>query len=243
MPCYKMVAAAAPPQHSVRSTVRLDGGDAVDGPSATSPIHVDRTHSGAGRRRPGFNLFSGTASAALFASFALCLVLICAYSYVARRRTISGTRRRFLGRVRDLDLVPGRLSRRANSEPPLPRVATAVAKTLSSPAVPAADSSSGPAGDCPVCLEPLRGAGEVTAAHACGHVFHAPCIEPWLDRRDSCPVCRCTVSCRRDDPANEAPIAYAGGGARHLRGTVVVVIAAETTAWSPGSDEDEMLRR
>ncbi|KAM0889235.1 hypothetical protein ACQ4PT_027808 [Festuca glaucescens] len=195
MPCYKMVAAAAPPQHSVRSTVRLDGGDAVDGPSATAAIHVDRTRSGSGGRRPGFNLFSGTASAALFASLALCLVLICAYSYVARRRAISGTRRRFLGRVRDLDLVPGRPSRRAGGESPLPRVATArpapaVAKTLSSPAVRGADSSSGPASDCPVCLEPLRGAGEVTAAHACGHVFHAACIEPWLDRHDSCPVCR-----------------------------------------------------
>ncbi|KAM0926365.1 hypothetical protein ACQ4PT_003466 [Festuca glaucescens] len=235
MPCYKMVAAAAPPQHSVRST--------VDGPSATSPIHVDRTRSGAGGRRPGFNPFSGTASAALFASFALCLVLICAYSYVARRRAISGTRRRFLGRVRDIDLVPGRPSRRADGEPPLPLV---VAKTLSSPAVRGADSSSGPAGDCPVCLEPLRGgsgAGEVTAAHACGHVFHAACIEPWLDRHDSCPVCRCTVSCRRDDPANEAPTGYAGGGDRHLRGTVVVVIAAETTAWAAGSEDDEMLRR
>ncbi|KAK1653979.1 hypothetical protein QYE76_071784 [Lolium multiflorum] len=239
MPCYKMVAAAAPPQHSVRSTARLDGGDAVDGPSAKAANGVDRTSSGAGGRRPGFNPFSGTASAALFASLALCLVLICAYSYVARRRTISGTRRRFLGRVRDVDLVPGRLSRRAAGEP---RVATAVAKTLSAPAVRCADSSSGPAGDCPVCLEPLRGGGVVTAAHACGHVFHAPCIEPWLDRRDSCPVCRCTVSCRRDDPANEAPIAYAGGGARHLPGTVVVVIAAETTAWAAGSEDDEMLR-
>jgi hypothetical protein len=188
---------APPPQRGGRSTVRLDGG-AVDGPSATSAIGVDRTHPRAGGRRQVFNIFLGTASAALFASVALCIVLACAYSYVARRRVISGTRRRFLARMGDLDLVPGRLSSCVATARPGP----AVAKTLSSPAVWGADtSSSGPAGDCPVCLEPLR--GDVTAAHACGHVFHTPCIEPWLDRRGSCPVCRCTVSCGRD-PANDA---------------------------------------
>jgi cbb3-type cytochrome oxidase subunit 3 len=229
-----MEAAAPPPQRSGRSSVRLDGG-AFDGPSATSATGVDRTHPRAGGRRPEFNLFSGTASAALFASLALCLVLVCAYSYVARRRTISDTRRRFLARMGDLDLVPGRLSSRVATARPAP----AVAKTLSSPAVRGADtSSSGPAGDCPVCLEPLR--GDVTAAYACGHVFHAPCIEPWLDRRGSCPVCRCTVSCGRD-PANEAGTAAAGGGARRLRETVLVVITEETAAWAAGSDDNDML--
>jgi cbb3-type cytochrome oxidase subunit 3 len=232
MPCYRMEAAAPPPQRSGRPSLRLDSG-AVDGPSATSAIGVDRTQPGAGGRRPRFNFFSGTASAALFASLALCLVLVCAYSYVARRRTISDTRRRFLARMGDLDLVPGRLSSRVATARPAP----AVAKTLSSPAVRGADtSSSGPAGDCPVCLEPLR--GDVTAAYACGHVFHAPCIEPWLDRRGSCPVCRCTVSCGRD-PANEAGTAAAGGGARRLRETVLVVITEETAAWAAGSDDDD----
>uniref|UniRef100_A0ACD5WGT9 Uncharacterized protein n=1 Tax=Avena sativa TaxID=4498 RepID=A0ACD5WGT9_AVESA len=229
-----MMAAAAPPtQHSSRSSVRLDGG-AVDGPSATSETGVDHTSSGSGGHRPGLNLFSGTASAALFASLALCLVLTCAYSYIARRRAISRTRRRFLGRVRDLDLVPGRRPSRRADETPLPRVA----KTLP-PVARGADSSSGPAGDCPVCLEPLRGGGDVAPAHACGHVFHAPCIEPWLDRRDSCPVCRCTVSCRRD-PANDAEAA-GGGGARRLRETVVVLITEETLL-ATGADDDEMLR-
>jgi hypothetical protein len=196
LPCYKMVAAAAPPDHSRRSSARLDS-DAVDGPSATSSTGVDRTHPGAGGHRPEFNLFSRTASAALFASLALCLVLFCAYTYVARRRAISGMRRRFFRRVlEDLELVPDRPPGRAD-ESPLPRVPTttlpapAVPETPPSPAVRGDDS--GPAGDCPVCLEPLRVGGDVTAAHACGHVFHAPCIEPWLHQHDSCPVCRCTV--------------------------------------------------
>ena len=75
-----------------------------------------------------------------------------------------------------ISLVPGRLSRRGD-EPPLPRVATAGAKTLS-PAVQGADSGSGPASDCRVCLEPLRGGEGVVAAHACGHVlpFRAPTL-------------------------------------------------------------------
>jgi hypothetical protein len=49
LPCYKMVAAAAPPDHSGRSSARRDS-DAVDGPSATSPrpVWIARTPGPAG---------------------------------------------------------------------------------------------------------------------------------------------------------------------------------------------------
>lgn len=50
-----------------------------------------------------------------------------------------------------------------------------------------------------VCLESLHGGDDLKVAHACGHVFHLPCIDQWLAQRDFCPVCRCSVLC--DDEA------------------------------------------
>uniref|UniRef100_A0A453J8G8 RING-type domain-containing protein n=1 Tax=Aegilops tauschii subsp. strangulata TaxID=200361 RepID=A0A453J8G8_AEGTS len=62
-------------------------------------------------------------------------------------------------------------------------------------------------GYCPVCLEPLRaGSGDIRAAHACGHVFHSRCIERWVRRRGSCPVCRCTVRFNPNSTYNPASI-------------------------------------
>jgi hypothetical protein len=52
-----------------------------------------------------------------------------------------------------------------------------------------------PEGDCPVCLEAFGDDDGVKVVPACGHVFHAPCIDRWLDERNSCPVCRCAVVC------------------------------------------------
>uniref|UniRef100_A0ACD5Z9K7 Uncharacterized protein n=1 Tax=Avena sativa TaxID=4498 RepID=A0ACD5Z9K7_AVESA len=49
--------------------------------------------------------------------------------------------------------------------------------------------------DCAVCLEAFGDDDGVKVVPACGHVFHAPCIDRWLDERNSCPVCRCAVVC------------------------------------------------
>jgi len=47
---------------------------------------------------------------------------------------------------------------------------------------------------CPVCLEDFEEKMKVDLL-ACGHGFHSECIRPWiLDKSDSCPVCRDTVS-------------------------------------------------
>lgn len=43
--------------------------------------------------------------------------------------------------------------------------------------------------DCAICLCERR-AGDVAAEMPCGHLFCVECIEPWLARSSSCPVCR-----------------------------------------------------
>lgn len=103
-----MVTAAAR-QRSGRSSVHLDGDDDAFATPAVGDTFGQRSR---------FNLFSGTASAVISASLALCCILTCAYCYRARRRTISNTRRRFLLGMRDLDLVLGTV--RGADDPPSP---------------------------------------------------------------------------------------------------------------------------
>ena len=41
---------------------------------------------------------------------------------------------------------------------------------------------------CVICLNSKTAAREVSLA--CGHAFHATCLEPWLLQKGSCPLCR-----------------------------------------------------
>ena len=41
--------------------------------------------------------------------------------------------------------------------------------------------------DCPICTEPLPASLRPTK---CGHYFHKQCLETWLKKSTSCPVCR-----------------------------------------------------
>ncbi|XP_044983871.1 mucin-2-like [Hordeum vulgare subsp. vulgare] len=244
-------AAAAPPRRIGRSSVHMDVGrptPAIDGVGGTS--------SGAGAgRRPGINLFSGPVCVAVFVSFALCIVLFCVYSFLARRRAVVSARQTFLDRMRDsialvsgwsapsaanLPVSPppppeaatqpppasGTTADRDGEPPPPPTAATPPDVDLSSPP-PVATTATyddappplrraparrvhGPTanpglGNCPVCSEPLHGRTNVMAPHACAHVFHASCIEPWLHNRGSCPVCRCT-----DDPTSASTSTFIG---------------------------------
>ncbi|KAI4830707.1 hypothetical protein KUCAC02_002323 [Chaenocephalus aceratus] len=45
---------------------------------------------------------------------------------------------------------------------------------------------------CAVCLESYK-AGEVVTVLTCDHIFHKPCIEPWLLERRTCPMCKCDI--------------------------------------------------
>ncbi|XP_037428362.1 transcriptional repressor NF-X1-like [Triticum dicoccoides] len=227
------MAAAAPPRRIGRSTVHMDGGGADRPTPAIDGVGGTSSGAGAGRR-PGTDLFSGPVCAAVFVSFALCIVAFCVYSFLARRRAIFDARRRFLGRVRDnfnrlsewstdgpvprsppaatppasvttadrVDEPPPPVATTppgCDVPPPPPGARTATCDDMPPPRGPAparparGDTSNSRLGNCLVCLEPLHGRTNIMAAHECAHVFHASCIEPWLHNRGSCPVCQYTA--------------------------------------------------
>uniref|UniRef100_A0ACD5TID0 Uncharacterized protein n=1 Tax=Avena sativa TaxID=4498 RepID=A0ACD5TID0_AVESA len=135
--------------------------------------------------RSQFDLSSGAATAVVFLSIVLCFILLCTYCRCARQRAMTGARGH-----------GGRASRHG-----FPNVLLRPADGAALPVVRYAGASAGakklqqPERDCPVCLEAFGEDDGVKVVPACGHVFHAPCIDRWLDERNSCPVCRCAVVC------------------------------------------------
>ncbi|EEC72835.1 hypothetical protein OsI_06563 [Oryza sativa Indica Group] len=55
---------------------------------------------------------------------------------------------------------------------------------------------------CSVCLEDVRGGETVRRLPACGHLYHAACIDAWLRSRTTCPLCRSDLYPRRGGTAS-----------------------------------------
>ncbi|KAK0587295.1 hypothetical protein LWI29_020675 [Acer saccharum] len=45
---------------------------------------------------------------------------------------------------------------------------------------------------CMICLEEFSAGSEATRT-PCRHVYHHQCIAEWLEKSDSCPLCRCNL--------------------------------------------------
>ena len=46
---------------------------------------------------------------------------------------------------------------------------------------------------CPICSEDFTVSSEETKL-PCGHLFHRPCVLPWLQQKQNCPICRSQLS-------------------------------------------------
>lgn len=56
---------------------------------------------------------------------------------------------------------------------------------------------------CSVCWEEFQLAEKVRQL-ACQHVYHEPCIRPWLELHSTCPICRQDLG-SEDQSTNTAP--------------------------------------
>ena len=45
-------------------------------------------------------------------------------------------------------------------------------------------------GNCSVCYDEMKDGGEEVSRIPCGHVYHKYCVLTWLQRNNSCPLCR-----------------------------------------------------
>ncbi|XP_062079618.1 NEP1-interacting protein-like 1 [Humulus lupulus] len=52
---------------------------------------------------------------------------------------------------------------------------------------------------CSICLQELKGGDSVRRLPKCGHFFHLDCIDQWLMRQGSCPICRIYVCNDRNE--------------------------------------------
>lgn len=46
---------------------------------------------------------------------------------------------------------------------------------------------------CSICLQDASEGEKMRRLAACGHCFHAECIDPWLEERSTCPECRAQI--------------------------------------------------
>ncbi|XP_042388556.1 RING-H2 finger protein ATL56-like [Zingiber officinale] len=63
-----------------------------------------------------------------------------------------------------------------------------------------------PPPECAVCMEGVRMGERCRALPPCGHVFHVSCVDRWLVRSPSCPICRACVGAVAAEPPVGRPL-------------------------------------
>jgi hypothetical protein len=63
--------------------------------------------------------------------------------------------------------------------------------------------------ECAVCISVLRDGETVRRLPACGHAFHARCINGWLRGHATCPICRAGIKVVAGDDGEPSPAAAA----------------------------------
>ncbi len=56
---------------------------------------------------------------------------------------------------------------------------------------------------CPICLLEYEGSDVLRQLPACGHIFHTSCVDPWLEKQPTCPVCRVLLLLLQSTKASE----------------------------------------
>jgi len=46
--------------------------------------------------------------------------------------------------------------------------------------------------ECPICLNNISSLDKITTK--CNHIYCKTCLKSWLEEKDSCPICRHTIS-------------------------------------------------
>ncbi|KQK14351.1 RING-H2 finger protein ATL79 [Brachypodium distachyon] len=161
-----MAAAAAAATHEPEQQQHGHRNGTATTPASTIASNRWGPYSGAG----DFASNMAVILAALLAALALALALHAAARYLLRRC-----------RPRPVE-DPEKQSPPAAAEAPAPLVYSAAGTKLVGAA----------AAECAICLGEFVDGDAVRVMPACGHGFHARCIERWLagGRRSSCPTCR-----------------------------------------------------
>jgi hypothetical protein len=58
---------------------------------------------------------------------------------------------------------------------------------------------------CPICLLEYEESDVLRQLPACGHIFHTSCVDPWLEKQPTCPVCRVLLHLLQSTKASEEP--------------------------------------
>lgn len=125
--------------------------------------------------------------------------------------------------LRDLYVAATRLQRRVVDFMRYRRVVATMAQLFgdaTAEELAAADAT------CIICREEMVAAKKL----ACGHIFHARCLQSWLKRQLSCPTCRAPVDVSPTAHRNAAAAAAAAAGAANAGAAGAAAAAANAAA-------------